>query len=387
MTETWKRIKVRGAPDWLEMQEQKFGVSYRVNYRRLGISIRRVLDGPISDWRDAVRPGELLIEGAKRAKERAKDTASIQFMLKCSDLIEEILQDKIAANRREGTISQAETMYKTHILPFLERVCPYAGELTGDIWNQYKREFRTAHPNSPLFNHWKFFVTLFKKAKSKGLIEQWHRLEYSEKDDDNRERGLLVSDEEMKAIIVAAPHSSKKWYVRILLQRATGRRPGEIRSLRKAKIGDRDANLTWEADGSLLVRLFKTDTKTKAYAEFKITELFLLRTIRSMWERYPESPYLFPNERDNARPMDKHLNGWYSILERAGVDPNFTPHDLRHTYLTEIFKLRNDWAVICFQAGLSLEEAQQTYIHITANDTVGVATTAGAKVAILAGTG
>jgi integrase len=383
-TRDWHKLRVRGAPDWLECQKQRHRDAYRVNYRRLGVKLRKVIEGEFDDWRAAVRPGEKLIEEAKKAAERKRNPELNRAFIKCSDLVDEILKDKAAANRRRATIEQAEIFYRVHILPFLARTCPYAVELSGDTWNAYKRDFRERHPESPLFNHWKFFITLFKKAKSKGLIEQWHKLEYSEKDDDNRARGLVIPDEEMKRILAEAPHVSTKWYLRILLQRATGRRPGEIRALRKTRAGARESNLTWMPDGNLLVRLFEADTKTKAYSEFKITEPFLLRSVREAWERYPDSPYLFPNGRDRSKPMDKHLSGWYSILENARVSKDYTPHDIRHTYLTEIFKTRNDWAIICFQAGLSLEEARETYIHITAEDTVSLASSSGAKVADLA---
>lgn len=369
----------RGAPDWLESAEGKHKTSYRVNYRKLGLDVRMVIPvGVIADWRAAVAPGEALIQTARKQAENLAEPKN--HLITCSELVTEILEFKEASKLSAGTISQAETMYRLHIVPFLEEHCRYAVGLTSDTWRKYKVEFRKAHPESPLFNHWKFFVTLFKRAKEKGLITQYHRLEYKESRDDKREEGLIVSDDDFGRMVKAAPHVSKKWYTRILIQRFTGRRPGEVRLLRKQPIGDRPANLTW-AEGRLICRLWDYDTKNRVYSEFEIHSEFLKRAVRAMWDTYPESPYLFPNENDNSRPMDKHLNGWYSILAKAKVDPNFTPHDLRHTYLTWIFKVSNDWAVICFQVSISLEEAQKTYIHFDAADTRGIAETASKKVA------
>lgn len=59
---------------------------------------------------------------------------------------------------------------------------------------------------------------------------------------------------------------------------------------------------------------------------------------------------------------------WDDVRKRAGVSGRF--HDLRHTGLTKAFKsAKANPALICDYAGLSMVEAQKTYLHFTPEDT------------------
>jgi len=109
------------------------------------------------------------------------------------------------------------------------------------------------------------------------------------------------------------------------------------------------------------IHLRAEDTKIRKARSFAIngTVLKKLKTLPRV------SKYVFPNKLDHQRPMDRqgHRTAWVTCKRRAGVVGRF--HDLRHTALTEAFKHSKDWTAICMFAGLSLEEAQKTYLHIT----------------------
>jgi integrase len=396
--EPWSFVDKQGAPDWLQSRNQGRGTVYRIYYVRLGYNIRKVIKGNFENWKDAEKVGDsLLTQLKKKSKEKPGIAGKVTSEILCSDLVDEILNDKDANGLTDSTYDQAEIFYRKHILPFLggnyerdsikgvekvytDGVCPLAKDLTPQIWKAYKKAFREKNKTSPLFNHWKFFVTLFKYAYQNRILEKAVKLEYSEKREDNREAGLVISDQDVQKMIFRA--ATKNWKNRIILQWGTGGRPGEIRNLRTKPIKCPYRKLRGPAiwppnvfiqGDKILIRYYEFDTKNKQEREFYLKSDLLKNAILEQMLRYPDSPYLFPNERNNSKPMDKCLNGWYSTLERAGIDPNFTPHDLRHTYLTKMFKKSNEWAVICFQAGLSLEEAQKTYLHMSANDTWNIA--------------
>lgn len=156
-------------------------------------------------------------------------------------------------------------------------------------------------------------------------------------------------------------HANQTWRDRVIIQRYTGMRPGEVRRLRKSRV-----NFT-----SGEIHLLGRDTKTGTGRSFRLPPQAL--TILKRLKLVSDGPFFFPNECDSNRPMTPTMKSWHSAWRRAGIDNGYTPHCLRHSYLTEMFKNGQNPALICYAAGLSLEEAQKTYLHFTAQDTLGIA--------------
>lgn len=341
------------APYYLEVREGKYRTSYRINFRGNGLDLREVLEGEFASWKEALKKADEVLSKAKYGEKKVP-----RALVRCEVLCHEIVALKSAKD--ESTYRQAETFFRLHIIPFLNDSCPYASELNATVWLRYKNHIRLKNPKVALFNHWKFFVQLFKYAHEKAILPNKIKLEYSEQREDFRARGLIISDADFEKIIAAA---STVWKARISIQRETGMRPGEVRDLRK----DRYDSAT------RTISLRKEDTKTRQARSFMVTK----RIAAILDSRLPsDSPYFFSNERDHLKPMDKHLRGWNSTLKHAfdpdnkGLDiPGYTPHDIRHSYLTRMFKTSQNPALICYQSGLSLDEAQKTYLHFEASDT------------------
>jgi hypothetical protein len=372
--DSWEKVPGEGVPNWLEYRETPEGPFYRIRYRRDGLTLKQVLEAgpdevPIRKIKDAIRVGEAVIFKAKYGDgPKRKDLVTVESL--CNEIVE------LKKSKDKSTYEQAEIFYRLHIKPYLAGQCVYSekgqpcpyprnlqmgkcvygSDLSSSQWLHYKTHFRLHKPESPLFNHWKFFVTLFKYARERKLIDPHYKLEYNEKKEDRRARGMVLSKADLIKLL---DHSSENWRDRIILGRYTGMRPGEVRELKKEFV-DFD---TWK------VTLPSWFTKTRMDREFVIAsqacrELLLRRKLKT-----GESPYFFPGTSDPNGPADKTLTRWHALLRRARINPDYTPHDLRHTYLTEMFKTSLNPALICFQAGLSLEEAQETYLHFNADDT------------------
>lgn len=56
--------------------------------------------------------------------------------------------------------------------------------------------------------------------------------------------------------------------------------------------------------------------------------------------------------------------GWRGALKRAGIDPNFTPHDLRHTWATWQYALRRDLLGLKVDGGWSSVTLVERYAHL-----------------------
>lgn len=362
---TWEKID--GAPHWLEIRHGKRKISYRVNYRAKGVNLVRTLDGDFETWRKAEKAGDKLITQAK--------TAGVPLspdLIRCEDLLDE--QVEIAkASRAEATYKQKEIMVRVHLKPWLNANCAYVKDLNATVWDLYRAFKRRQNPNVTLKAHAEVFGGLVAYACRKGILSRGFVIDYDRERDDFAEDGMVIPKEDLVAMLKAKPLPPKpgkpypyakaiyyfeSWRDRIIIQRATGMRPGEVRLLKKDRVvvvGDR-----------AVIRLKKEDTKTRQARSVPVAHPGVVEILRRRMEG--ESPYLFPQREDQTQPVGANLDGWYLILERAQVNMAYTPHDLRHTYLSDMFRNSNNPALICHTCGLSLEEAQDTYLHFSEDD-------------------
>jgi integrase len=345
---SFRKVDKKGAPDWLYERPGKTTTSFWIRYRRDGVRIEKRIEGVIRGWQDARREGQKLLNKEHLGlSDRKKMPAEL---IRTSDLCRDLVT--ISLGKSKATNQQTDIFFRLHIIPWVDEHAPYAHDLNASHWDRYKSMKRLENPNITLFNHWKFWVMLFNYAAKQEIVRPT-RLEFSEEREDFRERGQLISDEELARILAQA---NQVWKDRIVLQRATGMRPGEVRCLRKDRV-----NLA-----SGIISLRKEDTKNRKARAFNVGES-VLEVLRRRATSL--SPFFFPSRRDLGKPMDRCLTGWENAIKRAGIERHLTPHDLRHTRATELFRSGSAPALNCYILGLSMEEAQKTYLHFKAEDT------------------
>jgi integrase len=348
----WKKIEYSGKgkkpPYWLEERIGTFKTSYRIRYRANKCLIQKTLKGTFEKWEDAFRVGEKLI-ASTRFGEREKPKSFIT----CAELCDEIVELK--KSLAKGTYLQAEIYYRVHLKPFLEKECPYAANLNHSVWLKYKNKFRIKNPTKPLFGHWKFFSQLFIMAHEKGLIKEKIKIEYNEEKDDNKHLQAFIK------------HANEVWRKRVIVQRLTGQRPGIIRELKKSYVNKETG----------LVKIPKSISKNRKGYEFIIPKVGM-KELNDLWDN--GSDYFFPSRIDKKQPMDRCLNGWHETWERAEIDEGYTPHDLRHTFLTEKVKEpKINLPTLCFSCDLSYDVLSKTYLHLTGEDTDQIAQSSNAN--------
>lgn len=391
-TAVWRKVRdqqsdlpePKRAPYYLEIRDGKRKTSYRVNYRGEGLDLRQVLRGEFKSWKGALAEADRLIGVAKYGP-AAQAGANPLELVRCEEIGAQLIAE--SAGQDESTIDGKTRIIEKHLLPWLNEHYPYASSLTVDTWPQYKLFKRGIDPTVALENHVKYFRMIARRVFERGILKQKIRVTFNVKKEEFREKGHVIPAEHLDAMLKACEKviddagkctfaGNAVWRDRVILQRDTGMRPGEVRRLAKSRV--RFA----ERDGRryAVIHLLEEDTKTHREREF---EVHSARAVAVLWRRCGSSPFLFPMSTDPMRPMDKHLKGWHAMLKRAGVIlgseehpvilPHYTPHDLRHTYATEMFKLCKEPAVLCYQMDLSLEVAQDVYLHFNAADTAKVA--------------
>lgn len=350
---TWKTVGPH-----LQIREGKRKISYRVRFRQSfrgrKIYVNEVLEGEFKSVKAAQKEADRLIGEAKFGAPR-----EAKSLRRCDEIAEQLLKESVAKDDA-ATYAIKENIFCKHLIPWLNDNCPYASELNAETWPKYKIYKRSLNPTIALENHSKYFRMLSNRAFDLGIVSQKIRVLFNTKKEDFREKGQVISREDEAKILAAC---NQTWRHRAILQRDTGMRPGEVRNLLKDRV-------TFLND-CVLVRLLEEDTKTNRAREFLIRSTRAIEALRAQARRYPGSPYFFPMETDNTRPMDKHLNGWKSALKRAGVNQRYTPHDWRHTFATQMFQevgVQGSMA-LCYALDMSLDVAREVYLHLNAEDT------------------
>lgn len=394
--------RVKPSP-YLEFRAGARKASFRVNFRQGDISLREVISGEfysIEDWKYAQRLMEQLI-----AKSKAGIKQEPASQLRCEQIAEQLIAE--SQDQDASTIDGKQRILRKHLIPWLnDNGYSRAADLSIATWPKYKNYKRSVDPTIALENHVKYFRMLRKRAYELGAIRQCFQVKFELKKEEYREEGMVIPKADLESMITAANYrksvnkdgspshgqGNRVWHDRMIIQSDTGMRPGEVRKLRKTAVTIKKRgkeiellpNVQFEMRKDpetgiekriAIIRLYPEDVKTHRFRDF---EVYTQRTVEVLWERsqrHLESPYYFPMETDPSRPMDKKLNGWYSALARAKVEPDYTPHDLRHTYADEMFKKTGpeQWASLCYQLDMSLETARKVYIHFKVSDTRGVA--------------
>jgi integrase len=267
------------------------------------------------------------------------------------ELFPEFLQTKEI--KAPGTYRRIKLCWE-HFKYFLADLGPE--DITEKWWEGlYIPAKRVDAPKRKFFNDRKTLRMYLLFLHRQGIID---RLPNLVNPDPERNAGKVFSDDEIRRLL---EHSGPDLRLQILMAVTMGMRKGEILLLALDRIDRKRRMIALKAE----------DTKTRKARTFAVSA--------AAWPLLEArlghpSGYLFPSRTGEARPIDKGGNqtAWEGCRKRAKVRGRF--HDLRHTFLTKAFKSPGaNAALICHYAGLSLEEAERTYLHFSPEDTRAVA--------------
>lgn len=229
-------------------------------------------------------------------------------------------------------------------------------EVTNSEWLKYVAEKRSTSPGRKFFNDRKYLSMFLNWCHREGLIDKLPQLE----DVDPEVRaGKIYSESEIKALLGKASPDLK---LQILMAVTMGMRSGEILSLEWSQID-------WHKQ---TIYLPAEKTKIRKSRTFGISDL-VFDDLKAR-HKVSVSGWVFTSPDDQTKPAHViwgNKTAWRTCRKNAKVSGRF--HDLRHTFLTHAFKQSVNPALICEYAGLSLIEAQKTYLHFTPDDTKVVA--------------
>jgi integrase len=327
----WKLVK-----NGVYKKTGRRGVRYRVRVTINGTLKSKVYDAK-SDA-DALKQSKFVI-------------AELIGHVEPSNVTWESLRDELLTqyeSKRPATYALFESITRVHLLPFFAEHSPRVLDENPEVlWLKY-----ASQKKGKLFNHRKYFMKLCRYAYQKGLLLRQPQLEWG---------SFKHAQAPAKGQVLSSIHSLLEcaddfWRDRIILGWHTGMRPGEIRSLQKSRVDFKRGT----------IKLLPEDTKTKQAREFAVNDEVLSVLRRRFLAS--QGDYFFPDAKDPSKPVGPQMGSWRRIVANAGLE-GLTPHDLRHSYVTRMLKTSIPPLVLCHAVGMSLQEMQKTYLHLTAEDT------------------
>jgi integrase len=261
---------------------------------------------------------------------------------------------------RSKTLRNYEGFYNLSFEPFWSNLLPTD---IADKWSEFiDAEFKRSKKGSALNfeNHFKYMRAFMSYLVMVGALEKkqliWNpNPEVDEDGEDTAGKGIVIPDQTLKKMIDAG-EGQFGLFVRIAAQ--TGMRSSEMTQLKKDRIDVNDCCIRLKAID------VKTGSKTKKGRTIPIQKS-LMNLIKTQMERHPRSQFLFPNARDESRPMDRagFYKNWAGLCAQVGI-VGVTPHDLRHSFATKTFSNPAiNPLLTCAALGMSMSTAQKHYIH------------------------
>lgn len=250
--------------------------------------------------------------------------------------------------RSRGTYASIEIQGRVHLMPFFSSML--LEEVSEKDWEKYIVHSFLNTPGRKLFNDRKYFAMLFVYAHKLGLVA---RVPEFRNPDPPIDVGRAFSDDEISRLLENADQDLE---IKILMAYTMGMRRGEVIGLSWDRVDLTKKVITLRAE----------DTKIRKGRKFGISNA-VLKCLAARRRDSDGSPWVFPSLSDKNRRQLEFRKIWTTCKKVSNVKGRF--HDLRHTFLTKAFKTSNNPALICHYAGLSLDEAQKTYLHFTVEDT------------------
>lgn len=298
------------------------------------------------DLIEAKSKRDVILRGS-RAPVRQKKTAL--------ELLDAWIERKEALGRSPATITSIKNSRNSFEL-YLAVMMPE--DITASWWeSDYIPTVKASTwKDRKFFNDCKWLKSFLKQLHDDGVI---HKLPKLLNPDPRVSVGKVFTDEEVGTLLNFAQNADL--HLAILMAATMGMRRGEIFGLSSSRV-DLEAGM---------IELRREDVKTRKARAFSIAPAVL----PYLKERVQSgAPWIFPSKADPNKALHKdgYMTAWKNLKLTCDITGRF--HDLRHTFLTKAFAAPGaNPALICHYAGLSLEVAERTYLHLTKEDSKKVA--------------
>lgn len=339
--------------------KQNFGLYKYEGIKKDTYSVRREAAG--KEPLDQKLRADNLADARREAADLVRGWLGLKPKISQVKLIEELWNEWVEtkADKSSGTRDSIRFSGK-HLLPFFGPYLP--SEINSNLWERYILKKRETSPTRRFFNEQKWFSMFLLSLHDNGIIERRVRIRNP---DTKSTAGRVLSEEEVLSLLAHAPGDL---HLQILMSYTMGTRDNENKCL------------FWVADHADIPRSHVDLDRKSIVLLAKDTKIRRGRIVPLSADAHEELRHrksralgvaVFPSKTNpNDRTHRQSTKGaWTRCRLNAGVKCRF--HDIRHTYLTNAFRNAKgaiDSMLICNAAGLSIEEAQATYLHFNLED-------------------
>lgn len=268
----------------------------------------------------------------------------------------EKIKEELRVIRRAGTVHSFSNSMDIHLYPYFGTMVVVS--IKREDWIGFVARRRSVQSTVALFNDWKWFRRVMHRAR----IDGHTRIEFEiENPGLHRKR----SEETYTTFEVEGLKSSSGPDGRLHIDLYVIQL---MRSLEqcKAKFSHVDFD-----KGTIHIPTENAKTKKSRTIPLDPLILEMLRVRKTT----SKSDWIFPSRYDYTKHKKNFRSAFRYAKKKAGITFG-TPHRLRHTSLTHKFAavkgdgngISTDAVKICAFAGLSLNEAIKTYLHLTPED-------------------
>ena len=259
--------------------------------------------------------------------------------------------------KSKATYTSIKIQWEKHLKPYFGGM--RIEDVTESEWLKYVAEKRKTMPDRKFFNDRKYLSMFLNWCHREGWLKKLPKFPDVDPEID---AGKVYSAAEIKKLLSNTGNTALR--LQVLMALTMGMRKSEILTLEWGQINFANRTIYLPAEKTKIRK-----ARTFGLSDICCSELYI-RSATSL----SKSKFVFEGKRGrdgSQRPVGE-MKAWNACKARAGVTGRF--HDLRHTFLTRAFKESVNPALICEYAGLSLDEAQKTYLHFDHEDTRVVST-------------
>jgi integrase len=300
-------------------------------------------------------------EAQKIADLMIQDFLGLKPKAVMAELLEDIWPKWLATkdNKSKATLDSIANSWR-RLKPYIGSL--FSNEITPMIWEHYVTAMKQKDPEQRFFNDRKWFKMFIIWLHENGLIDKLPKLRNP--DPTRSDVGKYITASEFKGLL---DHANPDLQLQMLMAYTMGMRIGEIMFLTWGRDKENTSFVDLEKK---VIHLHKKDTKIRQSRTFGISEMVYPELV--IRHKAKRSDVVWPSPVDPEKSIGRQGNktSWTLCRKNAGVKCRF--HDLRHTFLTNAFKAgegKIDSMLICSYAGLSIEQAQETYLHFDFEDT------------------
>jgi integrase len=278
-----------------------------------------------------------------------------------------MVEQKLAYETSEATLSRIETIWRKSLKPFWSEIHP--SKIDQYLITTFINWHKQHRPGIQLVNVFKYLGNVFNVIIENGAMELSRRpkleLPKDEQKHHAKQKGRYITDEEFNAIL---EHSSGWFKTFLLIAYTTG--------MRKMEIGKMEIDRIELINDRYILSLNTDNTKTGRARKIPLAGILTPLIAEQVKNN---KKYLFEKNENHVLPQTIDYS-WKMAKKKAGIVGKMREHDLRHSAASNMAKSGISPIMATTLLGMSLGMYQKTYLKLSPDDLIAASESATSRI-------